>query len=106
MQNASVDHDDPTGFWAQRDLPAARGSDVPVLWSMGFNDANTKPDNFLPVYSTLTGPKRTWAGQYAHDRGNEHEKVGHAGFFDDVMVWLDRYGAGAPQARRGAGPPP
>jgi hypothetical protein len=104
MQNATVDHDDPTGFWAERDLPAARGSDVPVLWSMGFADANTKPDNFLPVYSTLTGPKRVWAGQYAHDRGNEHEKVGHRGFFEDVMVWLDRYVAGDPKVDPAAEP--
>ena len=104
MQNATADHDDPTGFWVERDLPGARGSDVPVLWSMGFNDANTKPDNFLPVYSTLTGPKRVWAGQYAHDRGNEAEKVGHAGFFDDVMVWLDRYVKGDPKVRPEAEP--
>jgi predicted acyl esterase len=98
QQNASVDHDDPTGFWAARDLPKARGASIPTLWSHGFNDANTKPDNFLPVYTTLTGPKRAWAGQFAHDRGNEVDKVGHAGFFEDVMVWLDRYVKGDPTA--------
>jgi predicted acyl esterase len=91
QQNGTPDHDSATGFWKERDLPNARGADIPTLWSHGFNDANTKPDNFLPVYSTLTGPKRAWIGQFAHDRGNEAEKVGHAGFFDDVMAWLDRY---------------
>jgi predicted acyl esterase len=98
QQTASVDHDDPTGFWAARDLPKARGASIPVLWSHGFNDANTKPDNFLPVYTTLTGPKRVWTGQYAHDRGNEVDKVGHDGFFEDVMAWLDRYVKGDPTA--------
>ena len=34
-----------------------------MLWSHGFLDANTKPDNFLDVYSQLTGPKRAWFGQ-------------------------------------------
>ena len=99
MQNGTPEEDDALGFWKERALPNARGADIPTLWSHGFNDANTKPDNFLPVYETLTGPKRAWIGQFAHDRGNETEKVGHAGFFDDVMLWLDRYVKGDRSAK-------
>jgi hypothetical protein len=89
--NAWQDPDDATGYWAERALPKARGSSVPSLWSHGFNDENTRPDNFLPLYSTLTGPKRAWWGQFAHDRGNEAAKVGKPGFFEDVTRWLDFY---------------
>jgi hypothetical protein len=91
MQNSSVDHDDPAGFWAERDLVNARGSDVPTLWSHGFLDANTKPDNFLSVWETLTGPTRAWFGQYDHVRGNEADLVGRDGFLNEAMKWLDRY---------------
>jgi predicted acyl esterase len=84
-------------YWTERDIikPASK-SRVPVLWSHGFNDANTKPDNFLPVYSKLQGPKRAWFGQYAHDRGNEVNLVGRDGFMDEAMAWLDRYLKGLP----------
>ena len=102
LQNSTLDHD--TDFWRERDLPAARGSDVPVLWSHGFHDANTKPDNFMDVWSQLKGPKRAWFGQFAHDRGNEAEKVGHAGFFDDVFTFLDRHIAGDKKANPKAEP--
>jgi hypothetical protein len=54
-------------------------------------DANTKPDNFMSVWETLTGPKHAWFGQWAHDRGNEVQKVGRDGFLDESMRWLDRY---------------
>jgi predicted acyl esterase len=91
MQNSTVDRDDPTGFWKERDLPNARGSDVPTLWSHGFLDANTKPDNFLSVWETLTGPTRAWYGQYDHVRGNEADVVGRDGFLNEAMRWLDRY---------------
>ena len=102
LQNATMDRD--TDFWRERDLPRARGADIPVLWSHGFNDANTKPDNVLDVWSTLKGPKRAWFGQYAHDRGNEDEKTGHKGFFDDVFTFLDRYVKGDRAAKPGAEP--
>jgi predicted acyl esterase len=91
MQNGMVDRDDAAGFWKERELPNARGSDVAVLWSHGFLDANTKPDNFMDVWSTLTGPSRAWFGQFDHVRGNEADLVGRNGFMDEAMRWLDRY---------------
>jgi len=93
FQNSKPDWSDP--FWKERDLPAARGSDVPVLWSHGFMDANTKPDNFMSVWETLTGPKHAWFGQWDHVRGNEDNLVGRKGFIDESMRWLDTYVKGA-----------
>ena len=89
FQNSTLDWSAP--FWQQRNLPNARGSDVPVLWSHGFMDANTKPDNFLSVWETLKGPKHAWFGQWDHVRGNESNLVGRKGFIDESMRWLDRY---------------
>ncbi len=87
-------------YWQQRDVIADAGrSLVPVLWSHGFHDVNTKPDNFLPVFSKLRGPKRAWIGQWDHVRGNESEAVGRKGFMDEAMAWFDRYlkGIAAPR---------
>ena len=87
-QNTTVDRDTP--FWQERELVNARGSDVPVIWSHGFLDANTKPDNFLPVWETLKGPTMGWFGQYDHVRPNE-TAVGREGFFNEMWPFLDRY---------------
>ena len=84
-------------YWQERDVVAeAAKSDVPVLWSHGFLDANTKPDNFMDVYSKLRGPKRAWFGQYDHVRGNESDLVGRDGFLDEAMAWFDHYLKGLP----------
>ena len=107
QQTAFVDKDDPAGFWASRDIVAAAGkSDAAVLWSHGFLDANTKPDNFADVWNALQGPKRAWFGQYDHVRGNELDKVGRVvtgqpkenPFFDQAMRWFDEHLKGVPQA--------
>ncbi|HVF53939.1 MAG TPA: CocE/NonD family hydrolase [Actinomycetota bacterium] len=93
-QNMSMtavpDHSIP--YWQERDIIAeAAKSTVPVLWSHGFLDINTKPDNFLPIYSKLRGPKRAWFGQYDHVRGNEARLVGRDGFMDEAMAWFEHY---------------
>ncbi|HEX2085319.1 MAG TPA: CocE/NonD family hydrolase [Solirubrobacteraceae bacterium] len=96
-QNATSDKSDP--FWQARDLvPAARGTEVPTLWSHGFLDANTKPDNFLDVYAFQTGPRRAWFGQYTHIRPQDKRDddptasaTGREGFIDEAMRWMDRY---------------
>jgi predicted acyl esterase len=93
QQTAFVDRDDPAGFWSARDLvPRAKGSSVPVFFAHGFMDANAKPDNFLDVWSTLTGPHRAWFGQYDHVRPNDPRNMGgRTGFSAEVMRWFDRY---------------
>jgi len=105
QQNATSDHDDPTGFWKARDMvPTASSSEVPVLWSHGFVDANTKPDNFMDIWSTLKGPHRAWFGQYPHVRPQDKDEkkrsvVGREGFIDEAMRWFDRYLKGDQSAR-------
>ena len=92
------DHSLP--YWQERDIiKAASKSTVPTLWSHGFLDANTKADNFLPVYSKLQGPKRAWFGQYDHVRGNEDQYVGRDGFMDEAMAWFDHFLKGMPLKR-------
>ena len=97
-QAAIGDHS--TDYWMERDIREAAGaSTVPVLWSHGFLDANTKPDNFMDVWTALQGPKRGWFGQYDHVRGNEDKLVGRDGFMDEAMAWLDHYLKGMPLKR-------
>jgi hypothetical protein len=98
-QNATMDKSDP--FWQARDLvPAAKGTEVPTLWSHGFLDANTKPDNFLDVFGQQNGPRRAWFGQYTHVRPQDKRSdddtetistTGRQGFIDEAMRWMDRY---------------
>lgn len=85
--------DDPThAYWKERELiKRAKGSTVPTLWSHGFLDSNTKPDNFMDIWSTLRGPHHGWFGQYHHVRGNESQLVGREGFMDEAMRWFDRF---------------
>ena len=89
------DHTQP--YWQERNIVArAASSTVPVMWSHGFNDVNTKPNNIFDVYSKLRGPKRAWFGQWNHVRGNEDKLVGREGFMDEAMAWFDHYLRGKP----------
>jgi hypothetical protein len=103
LQTGLADRDERSGFWDERDLIArAAGSTVPTFWEHGFVDANAKPDNFLDVYSTLRGPHRVWAGQWAHDRPTE-ALVGRKGFYPEAMRWFDRYVKGETPAESDPG---
>jgi uncharacterized protein len=101
-QNTTSDKDTP--FWQARDLvPPTQGTSVPALWSHGFLDANTKPDNFLDVFAYQTGPRRAWFGQYTHIRPQDKRDddpnasaTGREGFIDEAMRWMDRYVKGVP----------
>jgi predicted acyl esterase len=112
-QDGFIDKDDPAGFWAARDIVAEAGKDdAAVLWSHGFLDENTKPDNFVDVWKNLKGPHRAWFGQYHHVRGNELDQVGRVvtskpkenPFFDEAMRWFDEHLKG--NAGAAAGDPP
>ncbi len=82
--------DRSSAYWMERDLvPRAAGSTVPVLWTHGFLDANTKPDNFMDVWSTLKGPHRGRFGQWVH-RGADSTGIGRDGL-DQYLRWFDRY---------------
>jgi predicted acyl esterase len=93
----ALDPDVGTPYWQSRELARRAGaSRVPVLWSHGFNDVNTKPTNLLDTWNRLRGPKRGWFGQWDHVRGNQSDLVGRNGFMDEAMAWFDHYLKGAP----------
>ncbi|MDQ3939867.1 MAG: CocE/NonD family hydrolase, partial [Actinomycetota bacterium] len=84
-------------YWQEGEISGqARLSNVPIMWSHGFLDANTKPDNFLDTWEGYRGWHRGWFGQYDHVRGNEHELVGRDGFLDEAMSFFDHFLAGKP----------
>ena len=87
--NAIRDRDDP--FWTSKEAyKSAAGSDVPVFWSHGFYDANTKPVH-MDIWESLTGPNKAWFGQYTHLRGQE-PGVGRRQFFlDEAFRFLDEH---------------
>lgn len=90
FSNSMYERDVP--YWQEREISGqARLSNVPVMWSHGFNDANTKPDNFLDTWQGYRGWHRGWFGQWDHVRGNEHELVGRNGFLDEAMTFFDHY---------------
>ena len=97
---AGWDHD--MEYWRERDLrpSARRNDDVAVLWSHGFNDVNTKPDQIFGVYEHLNDmPKsnhRAWFGEWAHYRGNESQHTGRDGFLEEALDWFDHYLKGLP----------
>ena len=89
--------DEDLEYWRQRELSssAGRNDDVAVLWSHGFNDVNTKPDQIFSVYEPLNrwNPDKTraWFGTWAHDRGNEADVIGRDGFLTEALDWFDYY---------------
>jgi hypothetical protein len=86
-------------YWAQRDLvDAAAESEVPVLWTHGFLDANTKPDNILPLWERLRGPKRAWFSQMIHGGPPGDRVPGDDGtrLAPEVLRWLDEHVRGVP----------
>jgi len=77
-------------FWDDREpYWGAMGSDVPVFWSHGFYDANTKPVH-MDIWRSLIGPNHAWFGQYTHLRGHENG-VGRDGFLDEAFRFLDEH---------------
>lgn len=90
-------NDRTSPYWQEREISGqARLSRVPTLWSHGFLDANTKPDNFLDTWEGYRGWHRGWFGQYDHVRGNESDLVGRDGFLDEAMTFFDHFLKGKP----------
>jgi uncharacterized protein len=96
MMNTIRDRDD--AFWRGKEpYWGAAGSHVPVLWSHGFFDANTKPVH-MDIWESLTGPNHAWFGQYTHFRGHESQ-VGRRGFLDEAFRFLDLHVRGIDPAK-------
>ena len=106
--SGASDRDADTAFWRERSfIASARGSRVPVLWAHGFADEQVRPDQFMPVWRRLAGPKRAWFAQIPHLNPGEAEQrspgsVGRPGFTEDAMRWYDRFLLGQRRATRGA----
>lgn len=84
----NTERDRDGAFWSGREpYLGAKGSDIPVLWTHGFQDANTKPVH-LDVWKSLRGPHSAWFGQFTHLRGHE---TGREGFIGEAMRFLDRH---------------
>ena len=85
-------------FWQGREAYVdAKGSDVPTFWVHGFFDANTKPEH-LDIWSSLTGPKKAWFGQWDHIRGHEAGVGRSAHFLDEAFRFLDEHVRGVTPA--------
>jgi uncharacterized protein len=90
-------YDSSNPYWQEGEISGqARLSEVPVMWSHGFLDANTKPDNFMDTWEGYRGWHRGWFGQYDHVRGNENKLVGRDGFLDEAMSFFDHFLASKP----------
>lgn len=71
-----LEDDRDARFWAEREYGArVAGTDVPILWSQGFADTQVKPDQFLPVWSTLTGDSHGVFGQAGHNFGTRADRI-------------------------------
>jgi predicted acyl esterase len=101
-QNLAFSHvgDATLPYWRERELVAAvRGTTVPVFWTHGFLDENTKPDNIPDLWKALAGPKRAWFGQFIHGGPPDDNTPEGEGRFDgELLRWFDRYvkGTNAP----------
>jgi predicted acyl esterase len=90
-------HVESAPYWRERDLKVPAGdTDVPVFWTHGFFDQQTKANNLLPVWSQIESPKRAWFHQSDHSRGSEVARIGRAGWMDEAMAFLEEYLMDAP----------
>jgi predicted acyl esterase len=99
----NVDWSEDGPYWAERNLlPTAEGKTTPIFLTQGFLEQNTKPDGAFGYFNSLAGTEnRAWFGQFDHCRAWEIQKVcsaggtdtrlavGHEGFIDEVMRFLD-----------------
>ena len=89
MMNVVADRSDP--YWAGKEpYKQAAGSSVPTFLVHGYWDANTKPVG-LDIWSSLTGPKQAWFGQFTHIRGHEAGVGRSAYFLDEAFRFLDKH---------------
>jgi predicted acyl esterase len=113
----NVDWSETGPYWTERNLvPTAEGKTTPVFLTQGFLETNTKSDGAFEYWNSLAGTEnRAWFGQFDHCRAWETQAkcgssgtnvgdtsrwaVGHPGFIDDVMTFLDEHLKGiAPEA--------
>ena len=100
------DPDPETEFWKARNfLEKGKGSTVPFLMTHGFLDINTNIGaKAIDFFNVLEGPKRLWLGWWDHVRGDDMAgdrlAMGRAGWYDEVMRFLDEHVRGIPSTQR------
>lgn len=91
--NDRTNTDPSSPFFHVRDFGrAARGSDVPVLWTRGFWEA-LQGNNLLPLLTTLTGDVRGSFGHHGHTWSTRHDQ------FDEEMAFLAHHLDDGPRLR-------
>lgn len=89
--------DRQSAYWRTRDLPAnVGGSTVPLMFTQGFTEQNTKPEGMQQYLSNHAGEERGWLGPWDHVRGNEVDahgtlQMGRSTWFDEVMAFYDAH---------------
>ncbi|MBD8207284.1 CocE/NonD family hydrolase [Microbacterium sp. CFBP 8790] len=83
--------------WAARDLASrAEGSTVPLLFTQGWTERNTRADGLVDVVDGLEGPVSAWAGPWDHVAGNDVDsagrlQMGRADWFGEVRAFFDAH---------------
>lgn len=85
-------------YWRKRNQAVqAKGSDVPLFFTQGLTESNTKPEEIQRYLRNHTGPERGWLGPWEHVRGNEIDpesdtlSQGRRGFFREVVRFYNRH---------------
>ncbi|MCS5723442.1 CocE/NonD family hydrolase [Herbiconiux sp. CPCC 203407] len=97
LKSGALAIDRASDFWINRDAPShVDGSTVPLLFTQGLTEQNTKPEGMQRYLSNHAGEQRGWLGPWDHVRGNEVDaegrlQMGRAGWFDEVTAFYDAH---------------
>lgn len=84
---ASVNGDERSPYWQERDLPAKlAGTTVPTMTLQGFNDYQVRPDAVTRIWEGLAGPRRLLLGPWDHS-----PPLNGARWLDEQVAWIDAF---------------
>lgn len=89
--------DPQSAYWRLRHLPAnVNGSTVPLMFTQGLTEQNTKPEGMQEYLSNHAGEQRAWLGPWDHVRGNDVDaqgrlEMGRSTWFAEVMDFYDAH---------------
>ncbi|GAA2243545.1 CocE/NonD family hydrolase [Herbiconiux moechotypicola] len=95
LMSETKETDRTSAFWSVRDLPAnVGGSSIPLVFTQGLTEQNTKPESMQEYLDNHTGEVRSWLGPWDHVRGNERDgdgvlQMGRSTWFDEVIDFYD-----------------
>jgi putative CocE/NonD family hydrolase len=97
LKTGALAIDRTSDFWVNRDAPShVDGSTVPLMFTQGLTEQNTKPEGMQRYLANHAGEQRGWLGPWDHVRGNEVDaegrlQMGRAGWFDEVTAFYDAH---------------